>query len=298
MTTSAAINSVERMGNLSILPVVGLTASQYTDCFMFSPNLLAGKTAIITGGGTGLGLAMATQFATLGANVVLASRNEEHLSSGAAAVAAAAPQAGVLTVQMDVRKPEDVDRMVAEAAAKFGQIDILINNAAGNFICKAEELSPNGWNSVINIVLNGSFYCSRAVGRHMIAHGNGGSIISIVATYAWTGSAGTVHSAAAKAGVMAMTQTLAVEWARHKIRVNAVAPGPIESPGAARQLWSSDEQVNRITDMVPLKRWGKPEEIANAVTFLVSPQSGYITGDVMVVDGGMWIGRGPFGFMS
>jgi NAD(P)-dependent dehydrogenase (short-subunit alcohol dehydrogenase family) len=121
--------------------------------------------------------------------------------------------------------------------------------------------------------------------------------VSIVATYAWTGSAGTVHSAAAKAGVMAMTQTLAVEWARHKIRVNAIAPGPIESPGAAKQLWSSDADVNRITEMVPLKRWGKPEEIADAVTFLVSPRSGYVTGDVLVVDGGTWIGRGPFGFL-
>ena len=275
-----------------------LSIWQYTVRFMFSPDLLAGKTAIITGGGTGLGLAMATKFATLGANVVLASRSEAHLSQGAAAIIERAPAARVLTVQTDVRKPDDVDRMVAETAARFGRIDILINNAAGNFICKAEDLSPNGWNSVINIVLNGSFYCSRAVGRHMIAHGGGGSIVSIVATYAWTGSAGTVHSAAAKAGVMAMTQTLAVEWARHKIRVNAVAPGPIESPGAARQLWASDDAVERITEMVPLKRWGKPEEIADAVTFLVAPESGYITGDVLTVDGGTWMGRGPFGFMS
>lgn len=275
-----------------------LSIWKYTVRFMFSRDLLAGKTAIITGGGTGLGLAMATTFATLGANVVLASRSEEHLAAGAATVAKAAPSAGVLTVATDVRKPEDVDAMVGAAVAKFGQIDILINNAAGNFICKAEDLSPNGWNSVINIVLNGSFYCSRAVGRHMIATGNGGSIVSIVATYAWTGSAGTVHSAAAKAGVMAMTQTLAVEWAKHKIRVNAVAPGPIESPGAAKQLWASDEAVAKITEMVPLKRWGKPEEIANAVTFLVSPLSGYITGDCLTVDGGTWIGRGPFGFMS
>jgi NAD(P)-dependent dehydrogenase (short-subunit alcohol dehydrogenase family) len=265
---------------------------------MFSPDLLAGKTAIITGGGTGLGLAMAKRFAGLGANVVLASRSDEHLAAGASAVTAAAPSAGVLTVATDVRTPDDVDRMVEAAAAKFGRIDILINNAAGNFVCKAEDLSPNGWNSVINIVLNGSFYCSRAVGRHMIASGAGGSIVSIVATYAWTGSAGTIHSAAAKAGVLAMTQTLAVEWARHKIRVNAVAPGPIESPGAARQLWASDEAVARITEMVPLKRWGKPDEIADAVTFLVSPHSGYITGDVLTVDGGTWLGRGPFGFMS
>ena len=264
---------------------------------MFTADLLAGQTAIITGGGTGLGLAAAQRFASLGANVVLASRSQTHLDEGALAIAAASPHAGVLTIAMDVRNPDDVDRMVESAVARFGRVDILINNAAGNFVCKAEELSINGWNSVINIVLNGSFYCSRAVGRHMIAAGHGGSIVSIVATYAWTGSAGTVHSAAAKAGVMAMTQTLAVEWARHAIRVNAVAPGPIESPGAAKQLWASDDAVNRITDMVPLKRWGTPEEIANALTFLVSPQSAYITGDVLVVDGGTWIGRGPFGFM-
>jgi NAD(P)-dependent dehydrogenase (short-subunit alcohol dehydrogenase family) len=264
---------------------------------MFTADLLAGQTAIITGGGTGLGLATAARFASLGENVVHASRRQEHLDEGAATIAQSVAGAQVLTVVTDVRKPDDVDRMVTETVARFGRVDILINNAAGNFVCKAEELSPNGWNSVINIVLNGSFYCSRAVGRHMIAAGHGGAVVSIVATYAWTGSAGTVHSAAAKAGVMAMTQTLAVEWARHKIRVNAIAPGPIESPGAAKQLWSSDADVNRITEMVPLKRWGKPEEIADAVTFLVSPRSGYVTGDVLVVDGGTWIGRGPFGFL-
>lgn len=265
---------------------------------MFTADLLAGQTAIITGGGTGLGLAMAQRFASLGANVVLASRTQAHLDDGAAAIVATVPDAGVLTVAMDVRKPEDVDRMVTAAVSRFGRVDILINNAAGNFVCKAEELSPNGWSSVINIVLNGSFYCSRAVGRHMIASGHGGSIVSILANYVWTGSAGTIHSAAAKAGVMSMTQTLAVEWARHKIRVNAVAPGPIESPGAAKQLWASEADVARITDMVPLKRWGQPSEVADAVTFLVSPLSAYITGDVLTVDGAAWLGRGTFGFVS
>jgi len=146
-------------------------------------------------------------------------------------------------------------------------------------------------------VLNGSFYCSRAVGRHMIARGKGGSIVSILANYAWTGSAGTIHSACAKAGVLAMTQTLAVEWAPHKIRVNAVAPGPIESPGAAQQLWSTQASIDAITGTVPLRRWGQPEDVANAVSYLVSPYASYVTGDVLTVDGGQWL-KGGYGFLD
>jgi NAD(P)-dependent dehydrogenase (short-subunit alcohol dehydrogenase family) len=262
---------------------------------MFRDDLLQDQVAIITGGGTGIGLAIARRFSALGARVVLASRSEEHLAAGAAAVAGDGGEA--LTVPTDVRQPDEVDRLVSRAVERFGRVDILINNAAGNFICRAEDLSPNGWNAVVNIVLNGSFYCARAVGRHLIARGGGGSIVSILANYVWTGSAGTVHSAAAKAGVLSMTQTLAVEWARHGIRVNAVAPGPIESPGAARQLWSTPGAVDRITQTVPLGRWGRPEEVADAVTFLVSPAAGYITGDVITIDGGSWIGRGTFGFV-
>ena len=257
--------------------------------------LLKDRVAVVTGGGTGIGLAVAKRLGQLGARIVIGSRNSANLEAGTAELL----QAGLdpLTVQIDVRNPEQVDELVERTVKHFGHIDILVNNAAGNFICRAEDLSPNGWNAVVGIVLNGTFYCSRAVGRHMIARGAGGSIVSILANYVWTGNAGTIHSAAAKAGVMSMTQTLAVEWARHRIRVNAVAPGPIESPGAAKQLWASEEAVERITASVPLRRWGKPEEVADAVAFLVSDHAGYITGDVLTIDGGAWLGRGPFGFV-
>src|ERR671915_45989 len=234
---------------------------------MFSQTLLEDRVTIVTGGATGIGLAIARRFGELGARVAVASRSAENLERGTAELR----HAGLdpLAVQVDVRNPEQVDEMVQRVVRHFGRIDILVNNAAGNFICRAEDLSPNGWNAVVGIVLNGSFYCSRAVGRHMIARGKGGSIVSILANYVWTGSAGTVHSAAAKAGVMSMTQTLAVEWAHHGIRVNALAPGPVESAGAAKQLWNTPDAVQRITDMVPLRRFGQPAEVADAVAFLV-----------------------------
>ena len=262
---------------------------------MFREGLFKDHVAVITGGGTGIGLAIATRLGELGARIVIGSRNSENIEHGSAALR----HAGLdpLCVQIDVRKPEQVDEMVQRVLRHFGRIDILINNAAGNFICRAEDLSPNGWNAVIGIVLNGSFYCSRAVGRHMIQRGKGGAIVSILANYVWTGSAGTIHSAAAKAGVMSMTQTLAVEWAKHKIRVNAVAPGPIESVGAAKQLWDSPEAVERITRMVPAGRWGTADEVADAVAFLASPESGFITGEILTIDGGSWLGRGTFGFV-
>jgi NAD(P)-dependent dehydrogenase (short-subunit alcohol dehydrogenase family) len=262
---------------------------------MFIPTLLTGQVAVVTGGGTGIGLAIAKRLGELGASIVIGSRNSDNLEKGSAELR----HAGLdpLAVQIDVRNPEQVDEMVRRTLRHYGRIDILVNNAAGNFVCRAEALSPNGWNAVIGIVLNGSFYCSRAVGQHMIARGGGGSIVSILANYVWTGSAGTVHSAAAKAGVMSMTQTLAAEWATHKIRVNAVAPGPIDSPGAAKQLWNTPEDIQRITDLVPLKRWGRPEEIADAVAFLVAPGAGYITGEILTVDGGAWLGRGTFNFI-
>jgi NAD(P)-dependent dehydrogenase (short-subunit alcohol dehydrogenase family) len=263
---------------------------------MFKEGLFDRRVAIVTGGATGIGLAIAKRLGELGARVVIASRSSENLERGSADLR----HAGLdpLCVQVDVRKPEQVDELVARTVRHFGRIHILVNNAAGNFVCRAEDLSPNGWNAVIGIVLNGSFHCSRAVGRHLIERGEGGAIVSVLANYVWTGSAGTIHSAAAKTGVLSMTQTLAVEWARHRIRVNAVAPGPIESPGAAKQLWDTPEAVERITRMVPLKRWGQPSEVADAVAFLASDGAGFITGETLTIDGGAWLGRGTFGFVE
>jgi NAD(P)-dependent dehydrogenase (short-subunit alcohol dehydrogenase family) len=262
---------------------------------VIAPLALKGRVAIVTGGGTGIGLAIAKRLGGLGATLVFGSRNSANLEMGSAELRRAGFDS--LACQVDVRKPEQVDEMVHRVIHHYGHVDILINNAAGNFVCRAEELSPNGWNAVIGSVLNGSFYCSRAVGRQMIQRGRGGTIVSVLANYVWTGSAGTVHSAAAKAGVMSMTQTLAVEWARHKIRVNAVAPGPIESAGAARQLWNSPEAVERITRSVPLNRWGRASEVADAVAFLVSDHAGFITGETLTVDGGAWLARGTYGFL-
>lgn len=264
---------------------------------MFEANLLKDQVAVITGGGTGIGLAIARRLGTLGARIAIASRNAEHLEQGANALREAGIDA--LAVQLDVRNPEQVDEMVLRTVKHFGSLDLLVNNAAGNFICRAEDLSPNGWNAVVGIVLNGSFYCARAVGQYMIARKRGGSIVSVLANYVWTGSPGTIHSAAAKAGVMSITQTLAVEWARHGIRVNAVAPGPVaSSPGAAKQLWSSQDAVDRISAMIPNHTWGTPEQIADAVVFLAAPQTAFITGEILTIDGGKWLNRGTFGFMA
>ncbi len=257
---------------------------------MLPLNTLKGQVAIITGGGTGLGRAMALEYSRLGAKLVLASRSQEHLEPTVKEITDSGGQAiGIVT---DVRDPVQVDRMVHQTKEKFGGIDILINNAAGNFICKAEDLSPNGWRVVVDIVLNGSFYCSRAVGKEMIAQKRGGNILSILATYAWTGGPGTIHSAAAKAGVLSMTRTLAVEWAQYGIRVNAISPGAVETEGAGSKLWATPESRAKLLGKIPVGRMGTPQEVADAAAYLVSDYAKYINGENLVMDGGAWLGRG------
>lgn len=263
---------------------------------MLPIGALKDQVAVITGGGTGLGKAMAGEFGRLGAKLVLASRKTEHLEPTAEELRKKKYE--VLTVQMDVRKPEDVDRMVVESKKAFGKIDILVNNAAGNFIAPAETLSVNGWNSVVNIVLNGTFYCSRAVGLDMISSGKGGKILNIVATYAWTGGPGTIHSACAKAGVLTMTQTLGVEWARYKIRVNAIAPGPIKTEGAWRQLVAGTDAEQMVIKHNPMRRLGTTEELAWLASYLVSDYSDWVNGEVVTIDGGEWLNKGIFHFIQ
>ncbi len=242
----------------------------------------AGKTALVTGGGTGLGLAVSTRLGRLGANVVCASRDTTHhaelLRRGAEHGFA------VTSAALDVRDPAQVREVVRGAVATYGALDVLVNNAAGNFVRPALTLAPKGFATVIDIALNGVFYASRGAGRAM--RERGGAIVNVSAPYAATGKPGVVHSACAKAGVEAMTRTLAAEWAAYGIRVNAVSPGPFESRGAADRLWPTQEVEDAVRRQIPLGRFGTAEEVAELVCFLAAPASAWITGAVWVADGG------------
>lgn len=254
---------------------------------MLPAGTLQDQVVLVTGGGTGLGRAMALESARLGARVVLASRKLENLEKVAAEIGAAGGEA--LCVPMDVRQYEDCQRTVAAAVERFGGVDHLINNAAGNFVVPAEELSVNGWRAVLGIVLDGTFYMSQLVGKHLIGRGKGGTITNIIATYAWGAGPGVVHSASAKAGVLAMTRTLAVEWAPYGIRVNAIAPGPVDGTGAAPRLWPTEAARQAVLAGIPAGRFGTAEEIAWAATYLMSPYAGFISGETLTLDGAAWL---------
>lgn len=262
---------------------------------MLKDDALKGKTIIITGGGTGLGKAMGTYFLQLGANLVITSRKLDVLQQTAAEMESATG-GKVLPIACDVRKYDEVEKMLQQAIATFGRVDVLLNNAAGNFISPTERLSANAFSAIIDIVLKGSANCSLALGKYWISEKIPGNILNIITTYAFTGSAYVVPSACAKGGVLAMTRSLAVEWGRHGIRTNAIAPGPFPTKGAWERLLPGDmAQKFDFKNRVPLKRVGEHQELANLAAFLVSDFSGYINGEVITIDGGEWLqGAGQF----
>ncbi|MHC4938672.1 MAG: SDR family oxidoreductase [Planctomycetota bacterium] len=246
----------------------------------------AGKTAIVTGGGTGLGLEISTQLGRRGARVVCASRDSAHHAE----LLERAERDGfeALSVALDVREPS----RVKEVVRGLDRVDVLINNAAGNFIRPSMMLAPKAFRTVIDIALNGVFYMSRECGRKMREHG--GAIVNISAPYAFTGKPGAIHSACAKAGVESMTKTLAAEWAEHGIRVNAVSPGPFLSSGAADRLWPTENLEELLLDEIPVKRLGTVEEIARVVCYAASDDAEFMTGSIIVADGG-WTLPKPLG---
>ena len=261
---------------------------------MFKNELLKNKTIIITGGGTGLGKSMATRFGELGANLVLTSRRQEVLDEAAHDINDKTG-AEILTVSTDIRHSDQVTEMVKKTVDKFGKIDCLLNNAAGNFISPTENLSENAFRTIIDIVLVGTFNCTQAAGKAMRDSG-GGVILNIVTTYAFTGSGYVVPSACAKSGVLAMTRSLAVEWAKYGIRTNAIAPGPFPTKGAWKRLVPPGLNIEKkMMERVPLKRFGEHDELANLASYLMADESGYMNGEVITMDGGEWLkGAGQF----
>ncbi len=259
---------------------------------MLKPGSFEGKTILITGGGTGLGRSMGKYLLELGANLVISSRKKEVIDKAAEELK---KETGgkVLAVPCDIRKYEEVENMIASAEKEFGQLDGVLNNAAGNFISPTERLSHRAFDIVVDIVLKGTYYVTLAAGKNWIAKKQPGTFLNIITTYAWTGSGYVVPSACGKAGVLALTRSLAVEWAKYNIRSNAIAPGPFPTEGAWSRLLPGElakqfDPAKRI----PLKRAGEHQELANLAAYLLSEYSAYVTGEVVTIDGGEWLKNG------
>jgi NAD(P)-dependent dehydrogenase (short-subunit alcohol dehydrogenase family) len=263
---------------------------------MFRPDLLRGMNLIVSGGGTGLGRSMAKRYAELGARVVIASRNAERLETAAAQLRAETG-AHVLPIPTDIRDPDACAHLVERTVTELGAVHGLMNNAAGNFLVAAEELSTGGFDAIVDIVLKGTWYLTQAVGRRMIRQGQGGSIVSILTTYVHSGSAFVLPSAMAKAGVLAMTKSLAVEWgSAYGIRLNAIAPGPFPTEGAWQALvFDAEAAAAEMKARIPLGRFGEHEELANLAAYLMAKESAYVNGQCIDIDGGEQLqGAGEF----
>lgn len=262
---------------------------------MFHPNLLQNKFALITGGGSGLGLTMAKRCAELGATIAICGRNADRLAKASQEIQKAGNGREAITFVCDVRDYDGVAAAIDALTAQHGLPDILVNNAAGNFLAATEDLSPGGFDAVLKIVLYGTFNCTQVLGKKWIAAQRRGSILNIVTTYAWNGSAFVVPSACAKAGVLAMTRSLAVEWAAYGIRLNAIAPGPFPTAGAWQRLLPTKEIEDKARQRIPVGRFGEHQELANLAVFLVAEGVDFITGEVVTIDGGEALaGAGQF----
>lgn len=263
----------------------------------FTADLLKDKVVLITGGATGLGRAMGEKFLQLGARLAIAGRREEVLKQASEEMSTGGND--VFYKSCDVRDPDQIHNLVEAVEQQFGQIDVLINNAAGNFISPTERLSPRAVDAVLNIVLHGTFYTTLEVGKRWIEQGKQGTMLNIVTTYASTGSGYVVPSAAAKAGVLALTRSLAVEWAQYGIRQVAIAPGPFPTEGAWSRLSPTPDLEEKMLSRVPLRRVGDKEELANLAAYLISDYAGYMNGEVVTIDGGEWLqGAGQFNVLA
>jgi len=261
---------------------------------MFKPDLLQNKIILITGGGSGLGLSMSKRFAELGATLAICGRNSERLANGAAEIKQAGNGREVFTFSCDVRDYQAVENMRRGIIEKVGAPHILVNNAAGNFLAATEELSPGGFDAVVRIVLYGTFNCTQIFAKHWIANKTPGTVLNILTTYAESGSAFVVPSACAKAGVLAMTRSLAVEWGAYGIRLNAIAPGPFPTEGAWKRLFPSADFGEQYKKRIPAGRFGEHRELTNLAVFLVSDEANYVNGECVAIDGAESVAGGQF----